>query len=102
GGAAKIDDVVLERVPADEQPVAARLLDRALQLRAAAAPGALEQRRGPCGAALELRFGARVGGELREFQEPGDFLTVLMSPKAARSGQFRLAVSLHIIPPTRA
>ncbi len=60
GRAAKIDGVVLDRLPFDEQPVTRRLLDRALQFHAAAALGALEDRRGAFHAGSRIRLPCRA------------------------------------------
>src|SRR5215471_3397269 len=67
-GAAKIDRVVLHRLPFHEQPVARRLLDRALQRQACAALGALEHWRGLCDAGLELRFHAGLYVDLGDLE----------------------------------
>src|SRR5258708_36394611 len=67
GRAAEIGRVVFHRRPFDEQPVAGRLLDRALQLQAVAALGALEHRRGVFHAGFELGFHAGLDVDLCDF-----------------------------------
>src|SRR5690242_16189947 len=67
--AAEIDIVVVNRVPFDEQPVAARLLDRALQLHAFAALGALEERCGLFHTGLEFGFEAGLYVDLGDFEK---------------------------------
>src|SRR5262245_41999488 len=69
GGAAEVDRVVLHRVPADEQTVAARLLDTALQRHAGATLGAAEERRGGAHARLELLLHARLHVDLGDFEK---------------------------------
>src|SRR5215475_8561548 len=87
GRAAEIDGVVLERFPANEQPIAARVFDRALQLDTAAALGPLEQRRGLGDAALELGFAAGLDVDLRDFEHHGGFLPVLRFPVCVTKGR---------------
>ena len=67
GRAAEIDGMIFDRLPFDEQPVAARLLDRALQFQAVAALGALEHRRGVFHAGLEFGFHAGLDVDLGDF-----------------------------------
>src|ERR1700735_3388817 len=67
GGAAEIDGVGLDRLPFDEQAIARRLFDRALQLHAVAALGALEQWRGVFHAGFELGFHAGLDVDLGDF-----------------------------------
>src|SRR5579864_7951216 len=67
GRTAEVFRVVLDRLPFDEQPVAAGLLDRALQLQAVAAFGALKHRRGIFHAGLELGFHAGLDVDLGDF-----------------------------------
>src|SRR6187200_586114 len=67
--AAEINGMILHRLPLHEQPVALRLLDRALQFHASAALGALEDRRGGFHAGLELAFHARLDVDLRNFED---------------------------------
>src|SRR5580692_4143613 len=67
GRAAKINSVVLDRLPFDEQPVAARFLDRALQFQALAALGTLEYRRGVFHAGFEFGFHAGLDVDLGDF-----------------------------------
>src|SRR5580704_15635954 len=66
--AAKVDGVIFERFPFDEQPVAARFLDRAQELHALAPLGAAEQgcRLGDAG--LELSLRALLHVDLRNFK----------------------------------
>ena len=74
GRAAEVDGVVVKRLPGDEQPVAARLFDRALKLHAAAALGALEDRRGIFHAGFELGFHAGLDVDLGDFGDHDVFL----------------------------
>ena len=67
GRSAKILVVVLDRLPGDEQAIAARLLDRTLQLHGVASLGALENRRGVFDPGLEFRFHARLDFDLGDF-----------------------------------
>src|SRR4051812_9842280 len=69
GRAAEVDGVVLERLPTHEQPVARRLLHRALQLHALAAPRPLEDRSGLRDPLLERRFHARLDLDLRDLED---------------------------------
>jgi hypothetical protein len=69
GRAAEVDGVVLERLPAHEQPVAGRLLERALQLHALAALRPLEDRRRLGDPLLERRFHARLDLDLRDLED---------------------------------
>ena len=64
---AEVDGVIFYRAPFDEQPVAARLLDGALQFQAVAAFGALEHRRGVFHAGLEFGFHAGLDVDLGDF-----------------------------------
>src|ERR1700722_13103105 len=67
GRTAKIDRVVLDGLPRNEQPVAGGLLDRAPQFHAFAALGALEDRRGVFHAGFEFRFYSRLDFDLSDF-----------------------------------
>src|SRR5258708_40179055 len=67
GRAAEIGRVVFYRRPSDEQPVARRLLDRTLQLRALASVPAPEHRRGVVHAGFELGFHAGLNADLFDF-----------------------------------
>jgi hypothetical protein len=69
GRTAEIFRVVLDRLPFDEQPVAAGLFDRALQFQAVAAFGALEYRRGVFHAGLEFGFHAGLDVDLGDFSD---------------------------------
>ena len=69
GRAAKVDIVVLDRLPGDEQPVAAGLLDRTLQLHGVASLGTLENRRRVLHAGLEFRFHAGLDVDLCDFSD---------------------------------
>src|SRR5215470_18768859 len=69
--AAKIDGVVLHRLPLDKQPIAGRLLDRALQSEAAVALGAPEHRYRLCHAGLEFRLHAGFHVDLGNFENHG-------------------------------
>ena len=71
GRAAEVDGVVLQRLPLQEQPVALRVLVRALQARALAALGALEQRHGAFHAGLEVFFHAGLDVDLGDFGDHG-------------------------------
>src|SRR5579871_540010 len=64
---AEVDGVVLQCLPLHEQPVAVRFLDRALELHAMAAFGALEDRSRLLDAVLERVLAARL------YVDPGDF-----------------------------
>src|SRR5215471_304209 len=77
GRAAKIDCMVLDRVPADEESIAARLLDRAAYFHAAASLGPPENRDGLLHAFLEFGLGARFDIDLRYF---GDH--IFLSPSS--------------------
>jgi hypothetical protein len=97
GRAAEIDRVVLDRRPFDEQPVAQRFFDRALQFHALAALGALEYRRGVLHAGLEFRFHARFDVDLRNFENHGPSLGFAAAMRGgslarsrARSRRYRL------------
>src|SRR6476620_8837401 len=61
------DSVVFDRLPAHEQPVAARLLDGAPQLHAVAALRPFEDRRGLFHRGFEFRFQAGLDLDLRDF-----------------------------------
>src|SRR5215470_4431138 len=65
GGAPEVDGVALDRLPLHEQAIAARALDRALQLHPAAALGPAEQRRRLLHPSLELRFHSGLDVDLR-------------------------------------
>src|SRR5579863_5389178 len=67
GGTAEIDGVVFNRFPGDEQAIATWMFDRAPQFHAAAALGALENRRGAFHAGLEFAFHAGLDFDLRDF-----------------------------------
>src|ERR1051326_354221 len=69
--AAEIDGVVLDRLPGDEQPIAGRLLDRALQRHAVAALGAAENRRSVFHAGLEFGLHAGLDVDLGDFGDHG-------------------------------
>ena len=77
GRTAEIDGVVLDSFPGDEQAIAAWVFDRALQFHAAAALGALENRRGVFHAGLELGFHAGLDFDLRDFGDHCGPLAVL-------------------------
>src|SRR5579885_244491 len=74
--AAEIDRVILHRLPVDEQPIARRLLDRAPQFHAAAALGALEDRRGLFHAGLEFAFHSGLDVDLGDFGNHASSLAV--------------------------
>src|SRR5215212_4322999 len=82
GRAAEVDGVVLERLPAHEQPIAGRLLERALQLHPLAAPRPLEDRSGLGDPLLERRFHARLDLDLRDLE---DHAPLLPKPRPAES-----------------
>src|SRR3954463_5351036 len=82
GRAAEVDGVVLERLPAHEQPVARRLLHRALQLHPLAAPRPLEDRRRLRDPLLERRFHARLDLDLRDLE---DHAALPLKPRPAKS-----------------
>src|SRR4051812_44044556 len=67
--AAEIDGVVLERLPAHEEPVAGRPLERALQLHALAALRPLEDRRRLGDALLEGGFHPCLDLNLRDLED---------------------------------
>src|SRR5262249_19561450 len=64
----KINSVVLDRCPLDEQPVARGLLDRALQCQTSAALGASEHRGSLRHTRLELCFHAGLNFDLGDFE----------------------------------
>src|SRR3712207_2416053 len=68
-GSPERDRVILQGLPAHEQPVAARLFDGALQLQAVAALSPPEERLGLGDAGLELRFHAGLHVDLRDFED---------------------------------
>src|SRR5262245_64554823 len=71
GRTAEVDRVILERFPFDEQAIAARLLDAALQLHALAAFGAAKDRRRLLHASLKLILHAGNGVDLRNLDNHG-------------------------------
>src|SRR5580658_3960988 len=87
--AAEIHGVVLDRLPLHDQPIAARLLDRAVELEAVAALGTLEERRrlGDIGLELGLEAGLHLDlGDLVDHQEAafaGCFQSAKLRPSAA-------------------
>src|SRR4051794_5001991 len=79
--AAKIDRVILQRLPLDVQPVARRLFDGAVQLEADPALAALEDRLGLRDGSLKLLFAAGLDVDLSDFGDHGaGCLRKLLSP----------------------
>src|SRR5829696_2713193 len=86
GRAAEVDGVVLERVPAHEQPVSGRLLERALQLHTLAALRSLKERSGLRDPLLERRFHARLDLDLRDLEDHAPLLPLRLVRQSLPAG----------------